>query len=316
MTAGPEETAKNHGIIDHDGGSLRADAVGMSVELFKVEPVTSYEDARYPAAFDAATDGVPAPDETQRHPAMLVLSLVLLVGIAVGLIGCYLRTDYHQPDPTPIDGGPDGGDGGDGGPPPGCDDGALRCADPSTVSQCVDGEWVAEACGDVCLEELGAMAYSLGCDATAADPCQCMDDIMAGEPIVCTPGDIMCLDDWTLGRCDEAAWDYVPQDCNTFCVETYGYDYYSQGCDATAADPCQCEYGMIDGEMMVCEPGDVICLDEATLGVCDEAAMDYLPVACADRCVEQLGAGATSAGCDATATDPCECEPPPDEPAE
>jgi hypothetical protein len=222
----------------------------MSAKSFQVKPVTSYEGARYPAAFDAAVDGVPESDEERRHPAMVVFSLLLLVGIAVGLIGCYLRTDYHQPDPLPIgDGGPDGGDGGpdgsvdggDGGPPPACDEGALQCADSTTIERCVDGEWVAEACGDVCAEAYGPGGYSNGCDAAADDPCRCEDDLIAGEMIVCTPDDIICYDDWTVGRCDESYGDYVSQDCNEYCVETFGPDYASLGCDVTAEDPCQCE---------------------------------------------------------------------------
>lgn len=289
------------------------------MELFTVKPVTSYEGARYPAAFDAAVDAVPEADEARRHPAMVVLSLLLLAGIAVGMIGCYLRTDYHQPDPLPIDGGPDGG--GDGGPdggdaaPPRCDEGALQCADSTTIERCEGGEWVAQACGDVCVEEHGTMAYSLGCDAAAEDPCRCEEDIIAGEMALCTPGDIMCFDDRTVGLCDVSYGDFVPQDCNEYCVATYGYDYYSLGCDATAADPCRCEYGMTDGGVAACEPGDVICLDEATLGVCDDS-WSYAPFDCDARCVEQHGAGATSAGCDAAVADPCQCEPPPDDPSE
>jgi hypothetical protein len=238
------------------------------------------------------------------------------------VIGCYLRTDYHPDPPEPqTDGGPggDGGDGdadGDGGLPPACDDGALRCADSSTVETCESGEWVAESCGEICAEAYGPMGYSLGCDAAADDPCQCMDDIIAGEMVVCTPGDIMCLDEWTLGRCDDAAWDWVPQDCNTYCAETFGYDYYSLGCDTDAEDPCMCEYGIIDGDMPMCEPGDMICLDDATLGVCGDDSWDYVPVDCDERCVEQNGAGYTSPGCDLAAEDPCQCEPPPDDSGE
>jgi hypothetical protein len=334
-------------------------------EQFQVKPIARYEQARYFAA--PATENADAIVDDRPHPAAVALTLLLVLGISVGLIGCYMRTEYgpgEPPEPQPDADPPD---------PPDCDEGSLRCGDATTLESCTDGEWVAEDCQALCVEELGADHHSLGCDASAEDPCQCQYDIIDGDYDPCWPNDLFCQDASTVVFCDEdwaptscaehCAEQYGPgftslgcdqnvaenpcqctedildgiaasctpgdvtcadsstlvtcvdgveqsTSCNEHCVATMGPDYYSEGCDAARADnPCGCVYGMVDGGMIDCEPGDVWCADEATLAVCTDH--DYTYRACADVCVETLGEGATSAGCDAEReADPCGCVAP------
>jgi len=275
---------------------------------FEVKPVASYEGPRYPAGERAVPE---APLEEKHHPLTLLLAMVMAMGISLGMIGCYGRSNYTPDSPTPPtpDGGPDGGggDGGDGGLPPGCDEGELQCFDGGELGLCEDGEWRRESCEDICNASGGIDAYSAGCDATAEDPCLCMYDIVDGIEVACGPADTHCADDWTLATCDEYGG-YTSVDCNTYCSDTNGPDWYSMGCDTAAEDPCQCQYGIVDGEMAMCGPGEVYCHDESTVAICDETGWDYRIATCDEYCVELHGEGFTSPGCDDSAEEPCQCE--------
>jgi hypothetical protein len=267
----------------------------MSQGQFKVKPVRSYEEAHYFAA-PADEPAERAADE-RPHPLTLTLLLLLILGIGVGLIGCYMRTDL-TPDPPEPDGGPDG----DPPDPPICDEGALRCADDWTLEICNDDAWHAQSCHEICNED-DPWGYSNGCNAEADDPCQCEYDMIAGVQVECYPEDVYCVDERQVYTCE----DYSPviMDCDDWCVEQYGPDYASEGCDGTAEEPCQCFYNILEGDPIWCAPGDVICLDEETLGVCENE--DYVAFDCDERCQETYGPDAHSAGCDATAEDPCLC---------
>jgi hypothetical protein len=190
---------------------------------------------------------------------------------------------------------------------PACYPGDVYCADASTLVECGDdGIPTSVDCEAECDARYSdPMASSAGCDAAAADPCQCQYDIVAGVAPVCTPGDVVCEDGDVLLRCD-ANYNQTRQDCDETCAAQGGI---SLGCDAAAEDPCQCEYDIVLGEMAVCTPGDVICLDEATAGVCEDG-VNYDPVPCEAFCQQLHGEDYTSIGCDAQ--DPnnlCGCKP-------
>jgi hypothetical protein len=282
----------------------------MHDKAFEVKPVVRYEGAKYPAA--------PGPDdspsEERTHPVVLLVTLLLLVGITVGLVGCYMRTDY-VPETPGIDGGPDGDPPEPDGdvPEPVCDDGEVRCLDTTTAQTCDDGAWVTEDCINYCAggeSESERLWYSgdAYCDASAEEPCVCNYDIEGGVMAECTPGDIMCADDFTLGTCDDG-YSYSYQDCNEYCLESFGPEYVSYGCDAAAEDPCECDYDMLEGDPAICTPGDVECWDDTTLAVCNDFYY-FDDVACANYCVSMFGPDYVSLGCDAALEDPCECAAP------
>ncbi|MBU1241462.1 hypothetical protein KJ865_17250, partial [Myxococcota bacterium] len=68
---------------------------------------------------------------------------------------------------------------------------------------------------------------------------------------------------------------------------------------------CNCD--ILEGDMAWCEIGDLYCPDGETLAHCDDG-VDFTFTACSERCVEALGEGAVSNGCDAVdPADPCNC---------
>lgn len=73
----------------------------------------------------------------------------------------------------------------------------------------------------------------------------------------CSPNAIRCRDNATLESCPSGTW--VARSCNEYCQETRGHDYFSNGCNTAAADPCQCteDYGMLDGIEVEMEKGDL-----------------------------------------------------------
>lgn len=234
--------------------------------------------------------------------------MLLVLGISIGLIGCYLRTDYVPETPQPQ---PDGGPDGDPPIPPDCDDGDHRCTGEesylATLEVCEDGEWTEVDCHALCRDEYGPEYVSWGCDAEADNPCQCEYDMIEGEMMWCDPAQIYCIDSFTVEICEYES--ITTQSCNDYCVEHFGPDYISWGCNDDAEDPCQCDLDIIGGEMMVCTPEDIICFDDDTMGVC-ENEWDYTRVECADYCVETFGSEYLSEGCDASADDPCQCVAP------
>jgi hypothetical protein len=276
----------------------------MSDRSFEVKPVTSYEGARYPAA-PAADDKVA---EERTHPIVLLVSLVLLVGITVGLVGCYMRSDYI-PETPGIDGGPDGDPPEPDGdvPEPLCDEGEARCLDTATAQTCEDGAWVTEDCYATCEpDELGRYASWAYCDESVGE-CVCNYDIEEGIEASCMPEDVWCADTETLITCPD--YYEVYQNCNEYCAETYGPQSESYGCDATVTDnPCQC-YDMLDGDVATCTPGDVECWGSNTAAVCNESYY-FDSYDCGTYCVSTYGADYVSLGCDATLEEPCNCAAP------
>lgn len=333
----------------------------MSHEQFKVKPVASYDEARY---FAAPTDDSEPATEEKLHPLSLFILLLLVAGISIGLIGCYMRSEYSPGDPPP-DAGPDS----DPPLPPDCEDGLIRCVDDLTIATCVAEEWQERSCEEVCNETYGIDAYSEGCDASSDNPCRCEYDIIDGDydpcypndlycvdedtlficadewrevecaeycvethgegyvpgevcdanqedpcgcyydmldgvVAPCEPGDVQCIDDWNVQVCRDDH-SFETRTCNDHCRETFGPDYYATGCSGDAENPCGCEYGMIDGEMVECSPEDVLCDDAETLRVCEYEMWQLID--CPSACRDALGEEAISLGCDADAEDPCRC---------
>ena len=265
----------------------------MSDSRFEVRPVERYDGARYPGL----GGGEPSEQADEQRPSPLATLLVVLLaaGLVVGLIGCYMRSDYTPDDPRPPT--PDGG------PDPDCTPDALRCASDLVLEVCEDGEWAARACHDRCVEELGPFAFSDGCDAAAADPCLCGYDVIDGGVAQCVPGDLYCSDYHTLVLCEGG--ELVERDCDLYCPAEHGEDWASAGCDVTAVDPCRCFYDVLDGFMPSCEPGEMLCFDSETVGICD--GVGYVVQACDDWCVEAHGPGWVSGGCNNVDEEPCRC---------
>ena len=275
----------------------------MNNDRFQVKPVQDYDGAEYLSVYEEGR----AEDERMEertHPLAMLLAMVLVVGLAMGLVGCYLKHDYVPETPQP-DAGGDGGDGGDGDPPPECEEGAMRCTDESDLEVCEDETWITEDCHERCRDSLDEFAFSTGCDADADDPCLCEYDIIEGDVDPCYPNDVYCIDDDTAYFCG-AEWREV--DCEDYCNETYGIDSYSEGCNAEADDPCQCVTDILDGVMASCEPGELVCLDGGTMGVCDDEGHDYVPVLCHEFCRETHGEDWYSNGCNPEAEELCQCE--------
>lgn len=276
----------------------------MHDRSFEVKPVTSYEGARYPAA-PGADDAVA---EERTHPLVLLVSLLLLVGITVGLVGCYMRTDY-VPETPGVDGGPDGDPPEPDGdvPTPVCEEGEARCLDAATLQTCEDGAWAAQDCYASCEpNEEGHYASWAFCDETQA-ACICNYDIEEGVVAACEPDDVYCADTETLVTCPD--YYEVYQRCDEHCVATFGPQSVSSGCDASVADnPCQC-YDMLDGDVAACMPGDIECWGETILAVCNESAY-FDSVDCSVYCASTYGADYISLGCDVTLEEPCNCAAP------
>ncbi len=133
-----------------------------------------------------------------------------------------------------------------------CTPGDFYCNGDGNVSICNDDHWSwsIHECNDYCRETYGADFVSYGCSDDAEAPCLCDYDMIDGVWAGCEPGEIYCQDDETLMTCNEEdRYSYDEHDCAEYCVEVYGEDYYSNGCDASDADnPCGCEYGIVDGE--------------------------------------------------------------------
>ena len=281
----------------------------MTTTNFEVNPVTRYDGARYPSATGAEPIANPDAGDDTDEPGLGVaataLRFALILGMALGLLACFDAGDYQiDRPPHPENVGMLGPDG----PGPQCTPGQVWCADQgATVVFCdLDGmTTTSSSCSDYCVATSGPDYYSTGCDSEAADPCMCEYGVIDGEPVECTPGDVYCEDDYTAMVCDD--YSYTPVDCNDYCQDEYGPDYYSIGCDAEAEEACQCEYGIIDGDWAECTPGDVYCADQDTAMTCVDG-VTYTPTNCAEFCAETSGGEAVAVGCDAGKDPACLCD--------
>ncbi len=279
----------------------------MANDKFRVEPIRQYKQARYPSAW-ARQPAVEEEEKKKLNPAMLLVVFVLTLGLALGLIGCL--ADYKAKSCGPglvLDSngncvGPDPND---------CNPGVLVC-DQNTLMVCnQDGQsWSSQECDVYCSEMYGFGSYSKGCDALADDPCQCDYDIIDGDIAECTPGGVACWDDETVAFCNQDSYSWTEQNCNDYCLEVNGPDYHSNGCNAQADDPCQCEYDIIEGIWVECTPGEFTCVDEDTASVCSADYMGWENVDCIEYCTDNFGDDYYSTGCkeDNSQDNICGCE--------
>lgn len=266
-----------------------------SKDRFQVRPVAAYHGAQYPAPLGPDDELV----EERTHPAVQTLIFLLVVGLTVGLVGCYMRSDYHadDPEPEPVD---------DPEPEPECEDGQVRC-DGSGLETCVDEEWARRECSEICAESHGYEAHSYGCQEGSQDQCLCEYGLEQGVAPECNPSDVWCVDEQNVEYCPSPSpsWMQVT-DCNSYCAEMYGPDAFSPGCDDNAHDPCQCQYGMVDGGPRECPPGYQSCAGEQSIVVCGENG-EHITQSCDQYCTDRYGAEPTASECDDTLDDPCQC---------
>ena len=72
----------------------------MSQEKFEVKPVKAYSGATY---FAAPVEEPEVEERHQPHPMAVALMFLLVLGLTLGLVGCYMRTEHSEepPDATP-----------------------------------------------------------------------------------------------------------------------------------------------------------------------------------------------------------------------
>jgi hypothetical protein len=123
----------------------------------------------------------------------------------------------------------------------------------------------------------------------------------------CVPGNLFCQDGITLMTCNDQGDAWQAADCTDLCQQSAGW---SEGCNAVAEDPCQCKYDVIDGDPLICDPGQMHCADENTLAVCKEEYFDFELIDCHQYCQEngEFPEMGWSLGCDIEAQDPCQCQ--------
>jgi hypothetical protein len=278
----------------------------MNADKFQVKPVKEYQGAYYPSAYKPAEEKTPKP-----RPIVIVASILVITWLMFGILCCVeFKTEACDEglviDPRGNCVPPDDDD-------DECVPGTIYCVDNDNFMSCNDtGDgWESTTCETYCLETMSESDFPSwrGCDAASDDPCQC--DIVDGGLPFCSPGEMECLDEYTLSTCDEnISW--VVTDCNQYCQETAEEPGmgWSMGCDVNAEDPCQCEYDIIMGEMFMCTPGDIWCQDQETVAICNDDSFSWSEVGCYDYCVENFGEDYYPTGCDIAneADNICGCE--------
>ena len=95
----------------------------MSQKQFQVKPVRGYDKPHYLATHAPKSVVAEEGDDDRVHPATLLLSFLLVALVMIGLVGCYMNSEYGTEDPPDDD--PDG----DPPDPPDCEEGAIQCLD-------------------------------------------------------------------------------------------------------------------------------------------------------------------------------------------
>ncbi|RJO74058.1 MAG: hypothetical protein C4523_01485 [Myxococcales bacterium] len=105
------------------------------------------------------------------------------------------------------------------------------------------GTYRSVSCNDWCQERYGYEYYAQYGVCMPDDPrgdgelCVCEYGLTDGIAAECTPGDVECLPDGSINRCADYYWVY--ENCTDLC-RAQDPAFVSQGCDASAADPCLC----------------------------------------------------------------------------
>ena len=115
---------------------------------------------------------------------------------------------------------------------------------------------------------LPVLALMCACEATV--PTELFDP---GDP--CNARVQVCIDDESALSCEDRVWE--PLSCDELCARI-GPSFVPDGCELG----CVCVPVDPDG----CVPGETTCIDDATLGACDDVQV-LEAFACADLCEQQ-----------------------------
>jgi hypothetical protein len=134
------------------------------------------------------------------------------------------------------------------------------CLDDESVQSCESGVWVERDCASVCAE-LGPAYAPAGCDR------ECVCELL--DPSACTPSETTCVDEGTVGVCDEAQA-LQPTPCSDVCADA-GLD--EVGClEDEGQASCWCT-----SEGTACDPSSMsTCVDDATIAVCEAGAWAFV----------------------------------------
>ncbi len=240
-----------------------------------------------------------------KKVAKAAVTLLLAAGLALG-VGCKDEgvTKYNPPVVQQEQGEEESSQSQPFVTPP-CESGEQACLSEEEFKACdEDGAWQAKDCDEFCEEELGYGYISDGCnEETAENICQCRYDMIEGD-WACMDGEEYCSSEETLQICEDGAFE--PVDCQDYCVETFGNDYYSKGCETEGA--CECDYGVVLGGLAECLPEDIQCASAYEVGICSEIGMfEYFD--CHGICEDQFGYDYYPMGCNESVSDTrCQCE--------
>ncbi len=218
-----------------------------------------------------------------------------------------------------------------------CTPGEVYCLDNETVQVCDDTSMFQyKTCEEYCESQFGEeyQPSSICDEDQSGNLCDCQlpdgdidgdvdgdgEDIPDGDLAYCTSGEMYCEDGSKLFVCENPSEWFTMYLCEDYCVEEFGADYVSYGCDAEdTQNPCQCEYGIIEGEPIECFVGEDQCADDYNLNRCtpydDSDPADhqgepgyYQSMSCNDWCYENYGYDYYSLGCYEGGTELCNCE--------
>jgi hypothetical protein len=133
------------------------------------------------------------------------------------------------------------------------------CIDDLSQQTCIDDEWVALDCDDVCAATGPYVAT--GCTS------ECVCEL--ADPAGCSPGATECLDDGTIGVCTQMQKVAIV-DCAQLCA---GMGAFSLGCVSAegAISSCWCTT-----EGTACDnDGETACVDATTLARCEMGTWQY-----------------------------------------
>ncbi|MGM0597502.1 MAG: hypothetical protein ACQES9_10730 [Myxococcota bacterium] len=135
----------------------------------------------------------------------------------------------------------------------------------------------------------------------------CTENIESSE--MCDPG-VNCNENYVAEICD---LNHVTStvNCNNWCVQEYGEDAYAIGCTEDINQPCNCEYGGLDGMIAECTPGEERCTNTG-IEVCVDLSGYYgwEHYSCNEYCNEEYGDHYVSYdGCNSELDENlCQCE--------
>ncbi len=192
-----------------------------------------------------------------------------------------------------------------------CDtDHSLSCESNWNFRKCVDGELQSVSCEEEC-PFFKDESFIIGLARAYCEPgdnsCTCDYDHLNSYSMKCSTKSTRCVDDTIWLDCVDE--EYVPLDCDDYCWETYGENFFATGCDDEAYEHCQCAYGSADGVTSDCQPGEMYCPDGKHLATCESEGTQKI-IDCNAYCQQEFGGSWFSErGCEAykDLENPCSC---------